>query len=115
VRHGHGPERSIQTGIGALDMRRPKVRDRAANVADEKRIRFPSAILPKWARRYVYIWADGVYLQARVERAAPSACCSFSGPPMEQPLTIGLDPARPTENTTSSSNPDGPRWCANMR
>ena len=29
VRHGHGPERSIQTGIGALDVRRPKVRDRA--------------------------------------------------------------------------------------
>ena len=51
VRHGHGPERSIQTGIGALDVRRPKVRDRAADVADEKKIRFTSAILPKWARR----------------------------------------------------------------
>ena len=36
----HGPERSIQTGIGALDVRRPKVRDRAADVADEKKIRF---------------------------------------------------------------------------
>ena len=24
VRHGYGPERSIQTGIGALDVRRPK-------------------------------------------------------------------------------------------
>ena len=42
----HGPERSIQTGIGALDMRRPKVRDRASDVADEKKIRFTSAILP---------------------------------------------------------------------
>jgi transposase-like protein len=136
VRHGHGPERSIQTGIGALDVRRPKVRDRAADVADEKKIRFTSAILPKWARRsksldallpvlylrglsmgdfqealaailgkdapnlspsvisrltgewqqeydhwqrrdlsarrYVYIWADGVYLQARME---PQAEC----------------------------------------
>ena len=51
VRHGHAPERSIQTGIGALDVRRPKVRDRAADVADEKKIRFTSAILPKWARR----------------------------------------------------------------
>jgi transposase-like protein len=129
VRHGYGPERSIQTGIGALDVRRPKVRDRAAGPADEK-VRFSSAILPKWARRsrsldallpvlylrgistgdfrealsailgadapnlspsvisrltegwqqeydrwqrrdlsarrYVYIWADGVYLQARM-------------------------------------------------
>ena len=50
VRHGHGPERSIQTGIGALDMRRPKVRDRAAGPADRK-MRFSSAILPKRARR----------------------------------------------------------------
>ncbi len=50
VRHGYGPERSIQTGIGALDVRRPKVRDRAAGPAEEK-VRFSSAILPKWARR----------------------------------------------------------------
>ena len=135
VRHGYGPERSIQTGIGALDVRRPKVRDRAAGPADEK-VRFTSGILPKWARlsrsldallpvrylrglsmgdfqealaailgpdapnlspsvisrltgewqqeydhwqrrdlsarRYVYIWADGVYLQARME---PQAEC----------------------------------------
>jgi putative transposase len=135
VRHGHGPERSIQTGIGALDVRRPKVRDRAV-APDEEKIRFTSAILPKWARRsrsldallpvlylrgistgdfqealtailgqdapnlspgvisrltgewqqeydhwqrrdlsarrYVYIWADGVYLQARME---PQAEC----------------------------------------
>ena len=136
VRHGYGPERSIQTGIGALDVRRPKVRDRAEGVPPEKRIRFSSAILPRWARRsksldallpvlylrgistgdfqealsallgtdapnlspnvitrltgawqqeydrwqrrdlsarrYVYIWADGVYLQARME---PQAEC----------------------------------------
>ena len=144
----HVPERSIQTGIGALDVRRPKVRDRASDVADEKKIRFTSAILPsepcaatgskrlanarrsksldallpvlylrglsmgdfqealsallgpdapnlspsviswltgEWqqeydhwqrrdlsARRYVYMWADGVYLQARME---PQAEC----------------------------------------
>ena len=135
VRHGYGPERSIQTGIGALDVRRPKVRDRAAGPDDEK-VRFTSGILPKWARRsrsldallpvlylrgistgdfqealvailgkdapnlspsvisrltgeweqeydrwrhrdlsarrYVYIWVDGVYLQARME---PQAEC----------------------------------------
>ncbi|MFW5654891.1 MAG: IS256 family transposase [Roseicyclus sp.] len=136
VRHGYGPERSIQTGIGALEVRRPKVRDRAEGVPAEKRVRFSSAILPRWARRsrsldallpvlylrgistgdfqealsallgtdapnlspnvisrltgewqqeydrwqrrdlsarrYVYIWADGVYLQARME---PQAEC----------------------------------------
>src|SRR5690606_14721113 len=51
VRHGYGPKRSIQTGIGALDVQRPKVRDRAPDVPAEKKIRFTSAILPKWARR----------------------------------------------------------------
>jgi len=136
VRHGYGPERSVQTGIGALDVQRPKVRDRADDVPPDQRIRFTSAILPRWARRsrsldvllpvlylrgistgdfqealaallgkdapnlspsvisrltgqwqqdydrwqrrdlstcrYVYIWADGVYLQARME---PQAEC----------------------------------------
>lgn len=126
----------MQTGIGALDVQRPKVRDRATDVPVEKRIRFTSGILPKWARRsrsldallpvlylrgistgdfqealaailgkdapnlsprvisrltgewqqeydrwqrrdlsarrYVYIWADGVSLQARME---PQAEC----------------------------------------
>ncbi|HKP77859.1 MAG TPA: IS256 family transposase [Phenylobacterium sp.] len=134
VRHGSGPERMIQTGIGALEVRRPKVRDRAADVESGEKVRFTSHILPKWARRsrsldallpvlylrgistgdfqealsailgaeapnlspgvisrltaeweteherwqdrdlsarrYVYIWADGVYLQARMEPAA---------------------------------------------
>jgi transposase-like protein len=130
VRHGHGPVRTIQTGIGAVEVARVKVRDRAG-VSDGERIRFTSAILPLWARRtksldallpvlylrgistgdfqealaallgkdapnlspavisrltaewqgeyerwqkrdlsarrYVYVWADGVFLQARME------------------------------------------------
>jgi transposase-like protein len=130
VRHGHAPERDVQTGIGAVAVSRPKVRDRGAGEGGE-RIRFTSTILPRWARRtrsldallptlylrgvstgdfqdvlsallgkdapnlspsvvgrltgdwqaeyerwqardlsardYVYIWADGVYLQARME------------------------------------------------
>jgi transposase-like protein len=136
VLHGAGPERSVQTGIGAIPVRRPKMRDRAADAPAEEKIRFSSSILPKWARRsrsldaplpilylrglstgdfqealtallgkdapnlspgvisrltdgwqedyerwsrrdlsarrYVYIWADGVYLQARME---PTAEC----------------------------------------
>jgi transposase-like protein len=136
VRHGYGPERSVQTGIGAIDVRRPKVRDRHSNVPEAGKVRFTSNILPKWARRtksldallpvlylrgistgdfqealgailgpdapnlspgvvsrltagwekgydawqrrdlsarrYVYIWADGVYLHARME---PEAEC----------------------------------------
>src|SRR6195256_4695679 len=130
VRHGHGPERTIQTGIGAVEVARVKIRDRAA-ASDGERVRFTSAILPLWARRtksldallpvlylrgistgdfqealaallgkdapnlspavisrltaewqgeyerwqkrdlsarrYVYVWADGVFLQARME------------------------------------------------
>lgn len=49
VRHGYGPERSIQTGIGAsiCAVRRC---DRATDAPAEKRVRFTSAILPKRAR-----------------------------------------------------------------
>ncbi len=135
VRHGHGPERQVQTGIGPVAVQRVRVRDRGADAGGE-RIRFTSAILPRWARRtrsldavlpvlylrglsmgdfqealgallgrdapnlspsviarlrgaweadyarwqrrdlsarrYVYVWADGVYLQARME---PQAEC----------------------------------------
>ena len=129
VRHGHGPEREIVTGIGPVPVRRPKVRDRGGG--GEDRIRFSSTILPRFARRtrsldaalptlyllgvssgdfgealsellgpgasglspgvigrlksaweaeherwrlrdlsnrrYVYVWADGIYLQGRLE------------------------------------------------
>jgi putative transposase len=50
VRHGQGPERVIQTGIGPVEVRRVKLRDRGASEGAE-RIRFTSAILPRWARR----------------------------------------------------------------
>lgn len=153
VRHGYGPERSIQTGIGALDVRRPKVRDRAAGPADEK-VRFSSAILPKWARRsrsldallpvlylrgistgdfrealsailgadapnlspsvisrltegwqqeydrwqrrdlsarrHVYIWADGVYLQARMEPQAECILVILGATPEGKKEVVGF-------------------------
>jgi len=43
VRHGHGPTRANQTGIGPV-----KIRDRGA-ARDDERIRVTSAILPLWA------------------------------------------------------------------
>jgi transposase-like protein len=49
VRNGHGPERSIQTGIGPIKVRRPKVRDRGASIY--KPIRFTSSVLPAYLRR----------------------------------------------------------------
>ena len=50
VRNCHGPERAIQTGVGRVEVRRAKVRDRA-DVDTQVKIRFTSSILPKWARR----------------------------------------------------------------
>ena len=50
VRHDHGPERAIQTGIGPVPVARVRGRDRGAS-GSEDRVRFTSTILPKWARR----------------------------------------------------------------
>jgi putative transposase len=49
VRHGHLPGREIMTGIGAVAVRCPRVRDRVGEGSE--RIRFSSAILPPYARR----------------------------------------------------------------
>ena len=50
VRHGHGPERLVQTGIGPVVVQRVKLRDRGAD-GGGGRIRFTSALLPRWSRR----------------------------------------------------------------
>jgi putative transposase len=50
VRNGHAPERQIQTGIGPLEVRRPKVRDRGGAEGGAP-IRFSSAVLPAYLRR----------------------------------------------------------------
>ena len=49
VRHGHMPERTIQTGIGPVAVCQPRARDRGA--ANGERIRFSSTLLPRYARR----------------------------------------------------------------
>lgn len=45
VRNGHLPERTIQTGIGAVAVKAPRVRDRAGE------LKFSSSILPPYLRR----------------------------------------------------------------
>jgi transposase-like protein len=45
VRNGYLPERTIQTGIGAVPVQAPRVRDRAGQ------LRFNSALLPPYLRR----------------------------------------------------------------
>lgn len=131
VRHGHLPGREVMTGIGAVAVRQPRVRDRKAASDADARVRFTPSILPPYARRskslevllpilylkgistgdfeealaalvgadapglsastiarlkqvwadeherwkqrdltarhYAYVWADGIYLQARLE------------------------------------------------
>ena len=153
VRHGHGPQRAIQTGVGAVEVRRAKVRDRG-DVGAADKIRFTSAILPKWARRtksldallpvlylrgistgdfqealtallgkdapnlspaviprltaewqaeydawqkrdlsarrYVYVWADGVYLQARMEESAQCMLVLIGATPEGKKELIGF-------------------------
>ena len=49
VRHGSLPEREIQTGIGAVKVNVPRVRDRAKSSDDW--INFKSSIVPKYVRR----------------------------------------------------------------
>ena len=49
VRNGHLPEREIQTGIGPVFVKAPRVRDRHHEAT--KRIRFSSSILPPYLRK----------------------------------------------------------------
>ncbi len=50
VRNGYLPEREIQTGIGQVSVRVPRIRDRSPG-PQEERIRFTSAILPPYLRK----------------------------------------------------------------
>ena len=50
VRNGYHSEREIQTGLGQIAVRAPRIRDRQAESAED-RIRFTSAILPPYLRR----------------------------------------------------------------
>ena len=49
VRHGHLPERDIQTGIGSVRVCQPRVRDRAPDITGDgsARIHFSPSIFPK--------------------------------------------------------------------
>jgi putative transposase len=49
VRNGHLPERDVQTGIGAVTVKVPRVRDRSPS--KESRIGFSSSILPPYVRK----------------------------------------------------------------
>jgi hypothetical protein len=50
VRNGYLPEREIQTGIGQVQVKAPRIRDRQPDPCSG-RIRFTSAILPPYLRK----------------------------------------------------------------
>ena len=62
VRHGYLPEREVQTGIGGIAVRRPRVRARAASSHAYSRQRASSAAVIH-AAGYQYNWCTGKFLQ----------------------------------------------------
>ena len=50
VRNGHHPERTIQSGLGDIEIKQPKVNDRRVDL-EGVRQRFKSSILPPYLRR----------------------------------------------------------------
>jgi len=50
VRNGYLPNREIQTGIGALKVEQPRVRDKR-KAAEAEKIKFTSRILPPYLRK----------------------------------------------------------------
>jgi putative transposase len=50
-RNGHAPARQVATGVGQVEVARPRVDDRRVDPATGQRLRFQSVILPRWVRR----------------------------------------------------------------
>jgi putative transposase len=51
VRNGHAPGRTIATGVGQVEVVRPRVNDRRVDPATGQRVQFSSVLLPRWCRR----------------------------------------------------------------
>jgi hypothetical protein len=90
VRHGHGPERQVQTGIGPVAVRRVRLRDRGAGETGE-RIRFTSAILPRGSRRTQSLDAllPILYLRGISMGDFQEALGALLGRDAPNPVTIG--------------------------
>ena len=91
VRNGYLPERELQTGIGQVAVRVPRVRDRQPD-SQNGRIRFTSAILPPYLRRTKSIEAllPWLYLKGISTGDFPEALAALLGPaaPGLSPTTI---------------------------
>lgn len=51
VRHGYLPKREIQTGIGGIEVRIPRIKDRGTGEQSEEVVRFRSSLVPPYLRR----------------------------------------------------------------
>ena len=51
VRNGHAPGRTLATGVGQVEVVRPRVDDRRVDAATGQRQQFQSVVLPRWCRR----------------------------------------------------------------
>jgi transposase-like protein len=51
VRNGHAPARTLATGVGQVEVVRPRVDDRRTDPATGQRVQFHSVVLPRWCRR----------------------------------------------------------------
>ncbi len=92
VRHGYLPERDVQTGIGAVTVKAPRVRDRDPSAAGG-RIRFTSSILPPYLRRAKSVeeLLPWLYLKGISTGDFSEALAALLGPdaPGLAPTTIG--------------------------
>ena len=84
VRNGHMPTRSILTGLGPVDVTRPRVNDKRVD-AEGNRIRFASAILPPYLRRTKAIdeLVPWLYLKGISTGDFPDALQALLGPNVE--------------------------------
>ena len=51
VRNGHAPKRTVETGVGTVEIFRPRIDDRKAAKAQPDYKRFASGVLPRFLRR----------------------------------------------------------------
>jgi putative transposase len=51
VRNGHAPARTITSGVGQVEVVRPRVDDRRVDATTGARMQFHSMLLPRWCRR----------------------------------------------------------------
>jgi putative transposase len=90
VRNGYLPERTIQTGVGDIQVKQPRVHDRRAG---GEHIKFTSSILPPYLKRTKSLdellpWLSTSRGSVRVTSRKLSARCLVRMHPAFQPLRL---------------------------